>query len=231
MFPFWHEPCEIIYQYAQGAGSPAAMAGEGGQMKKIVLALAAVLAMGTGSANATPSLCNGVAGNLIQNCGFESGSFSSWNTSPAPSGSDFGVGTPGHTGSFDAFFGATAGMPDGIFQNVLTTPGHLYGLEFYFKSDGLTPNGAFVGYFDTSFHVLGGGSDIPQFDWTLEDFTFTATTPSTQIRFGAQDGPGFLLLDDLVLRDVSVPEPFTLGMFGAGLAGAFAMRRRKNKSA
>ena len=197
-------------------------------MKKIALAIMAMLAVGTGSANATPSLCSTIAGNLVQNCGFESGSFSSWNTTPAPSGSLFGVGGSGHTGSFDAFFGATGGMPDQIFQNVLTMPGHLYDLEFYFNSDGLTPNGAFVGYIDTSFHQLGGGPNLPQFDWTLEAFTFTATTNFTQIRFGAQDQQGFLLLDDVVLRDVTVPEPFTLGMFGAGLAGAFAMRRRKS---
>ncbi|MBA2590402.1 MAG: hypothetical protein H0U98_17450 [Alphaproteobacteria bacterium] len=148
-------------------------------MKKFILAATALLAIGSGSANATPSLCNAVAGNLLQNCGFESGSFSGWNTSPAPNGSDFGVAGTGYTGSFDAYFGASAGMPDAIGQTVLTTPGHLYDLQFYLKSDGNTPNGAFVGYFDTSFHVLGSGTDIPQFDWTLEDFTFTATTPST----------------------------------------------------
>jgi hypothetical protein len=88
-----------------------------------------------------------------------------------------------------------------------------------------------VGYIDTSFHQLGGSPNLPLFDWTVESFTFIATTPSTQIRFGAQDGPGFLLLDDVVVRDITVPEPFTLGMFGAGLAGAFAMRRRKRNSA
>ena len=81
-------------------------------MKKIALAVVAMLVVGAGSANATPSLCNGVAGNLIQNCGFETGTFSGWNTSPAASGSDFGVGGGGYTGSFDAYFGATAGMPD-----------------------------------------------------------------------------------------------------------------------
>jgi hypothetical protein len=201
-------------------------------MKKIGSAIAALLALGCGSANATPSLCNAVAGNLLQNCGFESGTFSNWNTSPAPSGSDFGVGGPGYTGGFNGFFGATAGMPDAIGQTVLTTPGHLYDLQFYFKSDGDLPNGAFVGYFDTAFHVLGGGPDIPQLDWTLEDFTFTATTNFTLIKFGGQDGPGFLSVDDFVLRDVTaVPEPFTLGVFGAGLAGAFVMRRRKRNSA
>jgi hypothetical protein len=201
-------------------------------MKRIVLATAALLAIGTGSANATPSLCNAVAGNLLQNCGFESGDFSNWTTAPASSGSFFFVDTPGHTGSFDAYFGATGGLPDVINQAVATTPGHLYGLEFYFKSDGLTPNGAFVAYFSSSIHQLGGSTDIPAFDWTLEDFSFTATANSTRIFLGAQDGPGFLQFDDIVLRDITdVPEPFTLGIFGAGLAGAFAMRRRKHNSA
>src|SRR5690349_14573962 len=123
-------------------------------MKKIMLAAAAVLAVGTGSANAGPSFCDGVAGNLVQNCGFESGSFSSWNTNPAATGSLFGVGSPGHTGTYDVYLGATGGLPDGINQVVATTPGHLYDLEFYFKSDGGTPNGAFVGYVDNSFHLL-----------------------------------------------------------------------------
>jgi hypothetical protein len=200
-------------------------------MRKIAFALIAMFAVGTGSANATPSLCDGVAGNLIQNCGFESGSFSSWNTGPAPSGSLFGVGGTGHTGSFDAYFGATGASPDAIFQTVQTTPGHLYDLQFYFKSDGLTPNGAFVGYFDTTFHVLGASPDISLMDWTLEDFTFTPTTAFAQIKFGARDNLGFLLADDFVLREITVPEPFTLGIFGAGLAGVVAMRRRKIKSA
>lgn len=190
-----------------------------------------MFAIGAGSANAAPSLCNGIAGNLVQNCGFESGDFSSWNTGPASSGSDFFVGSSGHTGTYDALFGATAGLPDVINQVVATTPGHLYDLSFYLKSDGNTPNGGFIAYSDTSFHVLGSASDLMVFDWTLEDFTFTATTPSTRIFFGAQDGPGFLQVDDFVLTDVTVPEPLTLGIFGAGLAGAFAMRRRKNKSA
>jgi hypothetical protein len=203
-------------------------------MRKIGFALisATLMALASGPANATPSLCDAVSSNLVQNCGFESGSFSSWNTAPAASGSFFFVSGPGNTGSFDAWFGATGGMPDAINQLVATTPGHLYDLQFYFKSDGLTPNGAFAAYFDTSIHQLGGASDIGVLDWTLEDFTFTATTNATRIFLGGRDNPGFVQFDDIVLRDVTnIPEPFTLGVFGAGLAGAFAMRRRKRHSA
>jgi len=225
-FSFWHKFCEIFVARSRRRITRRHF-GDGGYMKKIMLAAAAVLAVGTGSANAGPSLCDGVAGNLIQNCGFESGSFSSWNTSPALTGSDFFVDLPGHTGSYDAWFGAVGGTPDVINQAVATLPGHLYHLEFYFKSDGATPNGAFAAYFDTSIHTLGSAGDIPVMDWTYEDFFIAATTNQTRIFIGAQDLPGHLQFDDFVLRDVTVPEPFTLGIFGAGLMGAFAMRRRK----
>ena len=209
------------------------IAGSGGHMKKFAFAIAALLAVGTGSANATPSLCNAVAGNLLQNCGFESGDFAHWNPKAASSGSDFFVSTGGNSGSFGAFFGDTAQQFDSLFQGgIPTTPGHTYDLTYYFQSDGNTPSAGYVGYFDTTFHVLGSGSAFPPFSWTLLDFTFVATTPNTGIGFGAYDGPGFLGIDDVVLRDVTpVPEPFTLGVFGAGLAGAFAMRRRKRNSA
>jgi hypothetical protein len=204
----------------------------GGHVKKIIFASAFLWIVGAGAASAGPSICDGITGNLIQNCGFETGTFSGWTTGPASSGSDFGVGSAANSGTSGAYFGAVSGIPDAIFQTIQTTPGHLYDLQFYFKSDGDTPNGAFVGYFDTSFHVLGGASDIPLMDWTLEDFTFTPTTPFSQIRFGAQNGPGFLLVDDFVLRDITnVPEPLTLSVFAAGLTGAAALRRRKAKKA
>jgi len=204
-------------------------------MKKFILATAALLAVGCGSANATPSLCDVAAGNLIHNCGFETGSLTNWIATPAASGSDFGVGGVAHSGAFGAFFGDTASQYDQIFQGVPTTPGDRYELSYYFQSDGGVPNAGFVGWYDGTFHVLGGATNIPAFSWILEDFSFVATTNTTGIDFGAYDGPGYLTIDDVVLRDigrdVSVPEPFTLGIFGAGLAGAIAMRRRKHKPA
>lgn len=185
-----------------------------------------------GSANAGPSICGAVSGNLIQNCGFETGDFTNWVTHPAASGSLFYVGGPGNSGSFNAWFGATGTQVDQISQGVPTIPGHLYELDYYYTSDGDTPNQGFSGYFNGSFHLLSGGTDIPATDWTPSDFTFVATTNSTGIIFGALDVPGFIGIDDVVLKDVTpVPEPFTLGMFGAGLAGAAAMRRFKKKSA
>jgi hypothetical protein len=42
--------------------------------------------------------------------------------------------------------------------------------------------------------------------------------------FNLRDDPGFFFLDDVTLV---VPEPATLGLLGAGIAGLFFSRRRK----
>jgi hypothetical protein len=183
-----------------------------------------------GAANAGPSICDSISGNLVQNCGFEAGSFASWGTSPAASGSNFFVGAPGNSGSFNAWFGATQGQFDVISQGIPTTPGHLYELIYFSISDGSTPNALFSGYFDGSFHPLDVATDIPQIDWTQTVHFFVATTNAIGLIFGGLDQQSFLGLDDVILTDVTpIPEPLTLSIFGAGLAGAAAMRRFKKK--
>ena len=42
---------------------------------------AIVSGLGSGSAIAIPSICDSIAGNLVANCGFETGTFSSWTQS------------------------------------------------------------------------------------------------------------------------------------------------------
>ena len=42
---------------------------------------AIVSGLGSGSAIAIPSICDGIAGNIVSNCGFESGDFTSWTRS------------------------------------------------------------------------------------------------------------------------------------------------------
>lgn len=64
----------------------------------------------------------------------------------------------------------------------------------------------------------------------------TDTLANTNYQVG--DAETFNILyqapDDTVIRGVAfapVPEPLTISLFGAGLAGAFAVRRRKKKTA
>src|SRR5262249_48593705 len=57
----------------------------------------------------SPSICDAIAGNLVTNCGFESGDFTGWTQTPASFGSDFFVGDGSliNSGNFGAAFGAT----------------------------------------------------------------------------------------------------------------------------
>jgi|SRR5579872_448022 len=180
-------------------------------------------------ASATPSACNAVSENLIQNCGFENGS-AGWGVLNAPIGSNQGVSDNANTGNQAWEFGATDPVApnwDVIYQVFATTPGTKYHVSFSEESDGGTPSLFFAG-FETvpGFNPI---SSIILVDTTAGayqrySFTFDATQNFSLIYFGGWDVPGFQFLDDVVVR---TPEPITLSLFGAGLAGAVAIRRRK----
>jgi hypothetical protein len=186
---------------------------------------------GPAQAQAIPSICDAIPGNLVTNCGFDiipdPGSFAGWTVTEASNGSALALGGNSHSGVLAAQFGATAGIDDVISQTITTVPGRSYGLTFYWQGDpGSTSDGYFArwngqtlvdvtdnfvdGYIQYSFTEVGTGSDT--------------------LTFGGQDATGsYVQLDDisLVARSVVMPEPTALLLFGAGLAGIGAVRRRR----
>lgn len=186
-------------------------------MKKISALAAAVVAL--------CAVSSGAHANLVTNGGFESGDFTGWVQSGNATFN--GVECPGAglvaEGACDAFFGPV-GSNSTLSQDIATQAGGVYSISFDFKADGGTPSifsADFGGSLLTSLVNPPGGL------YSHFSFLETATGPTTTLQFTFRDDPGFLNLDDV---RVEAPEPLTLSLFGAGLVGAAAMRRRKKAS-
>jgi hypothetical protein len=154
--------------------------------------------------------------NLIVNGDFETGTFAGWTTTPAATGSDFGVTTlpPAHD-TLGAFFSANGSDFDSISQTFATTPGALYDLSFFYQV--VADQGAIA---NNEFRVLFNGVvvfDNPNANPGFGPFTFTnlqATGSVTTVEFQARNATlgGFDYLDDVSVT----PSPTPSGAAGIG---------------
>src|SRR5713226_2730052 len=88
-----------------------------------------VQALPSKSAAVNGSICDGVDGNLVMNCGFETGDFTNW----AQSGNTGFTGVDdlsANSGAFGAYFGPIGDLGY-ITQTLSTIPGQTYSLTFY----------------------------------------------------------------------------------------------------
>jgi hypothetical protein len=171
--------------------------------------------------------------NLVTNGDFETGNFTGWTVTPAPSGSDIFVANgPGPDTTLGAFFGATGNDFDVISQTFATTPGATYTLSFFYQVTNIgMPIPAHNG-FDVLWNGVSiGGGLFPQFDvnpgWGTFTFNLMATGPSTTLAFEGRNAPSFDFLDDV---SVTIPEPSTLALLVLAGVGAGAIRYWRCKS-
>ena len=147
-----------------------------------------------------PSQCETVPGNLVMNCGFETGNLLAWDQT-----GDLGftsVTIVPHSGTFGLHAGPVGG--EGFITQFLVTPvGATCYISFWLRNFG-QPNAFEVDFNGAQVFAGGsflGGSDFGNFDYHLFAFIAPGVTSATftQLTFGFQNVPSFFDLDDIVV--------------------------------
>ena len=211
-------------------------------MRKSITILVLFFVSLLGAQRAMADSCNGVSAgaNLIANCAFGTGDFTSWSGTATSdpfsfvdSGDPQAIGSTPYNGlPFEAALGSV-GTTDTLSQTFATTPGDSYTIIFALLND-TDPdpsgyNNSFVAAFGaTTLLSLGNaGADA----YTLFAYSEPATGASTTLSFTEENDLGFFELDSVSVEGPpvvsSTPEPSTFMLLGSGLvAMAGAMRRR-----
>jgi hypothetical protein len=173
---------------------------------------------------ATPSF----AEELVANGGFETGNFSGWIASPAPSGSDLSVNhNHPHSGTSNAQLAATGTYDDSIMQSLTTIQGQSYKIDFWLSHPYDYINNDFSIYWDST--PILSLTPAGYFGYTKYSFTEVASGPSAIIRFSGREMTAYFYLDDVSVQPV--PEPAILVLFSAGVFAFLAFVCRKWKRA
>ena len=198
------------------------------------------LAIVPGQAIAGPvSICSGISTNLVANCGFETGEFTSWTLSgndvPMELGNLYGVegldpldGIAPGSGSYQAYFSDLDSNPTTLSETIATVPGLLYQISWDLVQD-TAPAGNYSNLFSASF---GGTSlisltAVPVQGYTPYTFLARSATASTVLSFTLGNDLGEFLIDDVVVSPAATPEPGTwvLLLSAVVLAGISAVGR------
>ncbi len=202
------------------------------KVTKLVLALAVLFAFGAVASFADDC---GVSGNLVVNCGFETGDTTGWVT---PDGSTASVGmysgSPyAHSGNYAVGFGSVVPTnPNTLGQSISTIAGHDYTIDFWLKLGGDCSSRSNCNSFTATFGgttIYSSGDEAP-FPYKEVTASVVATSSSTELRFSGFSIPSYYWLDDVSVVDngvVGTPEPSSLCLFCAGLLGGLGMIRRK----
>jgi hypothetical protein len=196
---------------------------------------------GSTQAVAGPSLCDAMTGNLVANCGFETGDFTDWALSGNtlnPAMTYYGVDGPdANSGNYGAYMsqdfldGGTA--PVDLSQTLTTSVGTMYSVSFWLEQDS-TPTTGYTHMFSASW----GGTSILSLtptvavpgtvgSFTEYSFTETATAASTALAFAFENDDFYWSFDDVSVTAVApTPEPSTALLAGMAALGILSLRRR-----
>ena len=197
-----------------------------------MLALAAIAVVGV--ASSAEAQCGSVVGNMVQNCGFETGDFTGWTMGTPFITSNWNKvagGMNAHTGS-DGWWGGYIGQPTFLSQTLTTVAGQEYNFGFWFNSpygQNGQPN-AMVARWDGVDVV--NLVDPPIADWTYYSFDVVASGASTTFEIGLQQDLGYEGIDDVQVTTATdaAPEPAALVYMVTGLIGVAGIARRRRSA-
>jgi len=145
-------------------------------------------------------------GPLVQNNGFETGTFAAWTGTGNFTDCSVSSSAPAvDSGLYGALLGP-AGSLGYLSQSVSTVPGQFYLLSLWLDSpDGLTPNEFLVAWNGTA---TFDQTNLAALGWTNLQFFVQATGTNTVLTFGFRNDASFFGLDDIQLTPlVSVDGP------------------------
>jgi len=213
-------------------------------MKNFTAAAALAASLASTSAFAGTSICDAAAGNLVANCGFETGDFTDWTLSGTYALSQsnlFGVDSyDAYSGGYGAYFGNTASTPGTysaannlvMTQDITLVAGEQYTLSFFLAQSTPIYTG-YTNYFGVTFNgtsLLSETGAAATNGFVEYTYTVTGVGGSNALAFAAQNDDGDWSLDDIELIPLvsQIPEPGSVAVLAMGLLGlGLAMQRRQ----
>jgi hypothetical protein len=188
------------------------------------------------------SICDANPRNLVANCGFETGGFTSWTLSgndvPVESGTQYGVeGTDPadamspNSGSNQAYFADSVSNATTLSQNIATQVGVTYQISWLLAQD--TP---LINPYSNNFSMSFGGARVanltalPVQVYTEYSYGWDATSASTDLSFTIGNDLGEFLLDDVSVQVAPEPASWVALVIGMALCGFLVRRRPQSNS-